>query len=124
MVPVPSDERATSPAVGVALLLVVAVVVAGVVGVGVIADNESVTAGVQIAATGGEATVLWTEAGNANYIEVTTGNALGNATIEEVGETVELPQDVGQRGETTLLVRAVNNETERVVEEQEVELEQ
>lgn len=104
------------------MLLVVAVVVAGVVGVGIVADDETVTAGVQVAATGGEATVLWTEAGNANYIEVTTANALGNATIEEVDGTVELPREVGQRGETTLIVRAVNNESERVIEEQEVEL--
>jgi FlaG/FlaF family flagellin (archaellin) len=123
MIPVSSDERATSPAVGVAVLLVVAVVVAGAVGVGIVADDETVTAGVQVAATGGEATVLWTEAGNANYIEVTTANALGNATIEEVDGTVELPREVGQRGETTLIVRAVNNESERVIEEQEIELE-
>jgi len=123
MIPVPSDERATSPAVGVALLFVVAVLVAGAVGVGVFANDETVTAGVQIAATNGEATVLWTEAGNAEYIEVTTGNSLGNATIEEVDGTVELPRDVGRRGKTTLVVRAVNNETDRVIEEQDIELE-
>ncbi|MDH5019009.1 archaellin/type IV pilin N-terminal domain-containing protein [Halobacterium rubrum] len=122
MIPAPSDERATSPAVGVVLLLAVAVVVAGAVGVGVLTEGEGVTAGVQIAATDGEATVMWTEAGNANYIEVTTGNSLGNATIEQVNETVELPKDVGRAGETNLVVRAVNNESERVIEEQEIEL--
>ncbi|SEW19477.1 archaellin/type IV pilin N-terminal domain-containing protein [Halobacterium jilantaiense] len=123
MIPAPSDERATSPAIGVALLFVIAVLVAGAVGVGVFLNDETVTAGVQIAASNGEATVLWTEAGNAEYIEVTTSNSLGNATIEEVEGTVELPRDVGRSGETMLIVRAVNNETDRVIEEQEVELE-
>jgi FlaG/FlaF family flagellin (archaellin) len=123
MVPAPSDERATSPAVGVVLLFVVAVLVAGAVGVGVFANDDTVTAGVQVAATDGEATVMWTEAGNAEYIEVETSNSLGNATIEEVNGTVDLPQDVGRKGETNLVVRAVNNESERVVEEQEIELE-
>lgn len=123
MIPASSDERATSPVVGVVLLFVIAVLVAGAVGVGVFANQETVNAGVQIAATDGEATVLWTEAGNANYIEVTTGNSLGNATIESVDGTVDLPADVGRAGETTLVVRAVNNESERVIEEQEVELE-
>jgi len=123
MTPASSDERATSPVVGVVLLFVIAVLVAGAVGVGVFANQETVNAGVQIAATDGEATVLWTEAGNANYIEVTTGNSLGNATIESVDGTVDLPADVGRAGETTLVVRAVNNESERVIEEQEVELE-
>ena len=121
--PAPVDERATSPLVGVVLLFVIAVLVAGAVGVGVFGNDDTVTAGVQIAASEGEATVLWTEAGNAEYIEVTTSNSLGNATIEEVDGTVELPQDVGRRGDTTLVVRAVNNESERVIEEQEIELE-
>jgi flagellin-like protein len=121
MIPAPSDERATSPLVGVVLLFVIAVLAAGAVGVGVFANDD--TAGVQIAATDGEATVLWTEAGNAEYIEVTTGNSLGNATIDEVNGTVELPQDVGRRGQTNLVVRAVNNESERVIEEREIELE-
>lgn len=123
MMPAPCDERATSPVVGVVLLFVIAVLVAGAVGVGVFANDDTVTAGVQIAATDGEATVLWTEEGNAEYIEVKTSNSLGNATIEEVNGTVKLPKDVGRRGETTLIVRAVNNESERVIEEQEVELE-
>jgi len=122
MPPVPSDERATSPVVGVALLFVVAVLVAGAVGVGVFVNDDTVTAGVQVAASDGEATVLWTEAGNANYVEVTTGNSLGNATIESVNGSVELPQDVGRAGETNLVVRAVNNESERVIEERDIEL--
>lgn len=123
MSPAPSDERATSPIVGVVLLFVVAVLVAGAVGVGVFVNDETVTAGVQVAASNGEATVLWTEEGNANYVEVTTGNALGNATIESVNGTVELPRDVGRTGQTNLVVRAVNNESERVIEEQTIELE-
>jgi flagellin-like protein len=123
MIPAPSDERATSPLVGVVLLFVIAVLAAGAVGVGVFANDDTVTAGVQIAATDGEATVLWTEAGNAEYIEVTTGNSLGNATIDEVNGTVELPQAGGRRGQTNLVVRAVNNESERVIEEREIELE-
>jgi len=123
MMPAPSDERATSPVVGVVLLFVIAVLVAGAVGVGVFANDDTVTADVQIAATDGEATVMWTDEGNAEYIEVTTSNSLGNATIEEVNGTVELPKDVGRRGETNLVVRAVNNESERVIEEQEIELE-
>lgn len=123
MIPAPSDQRATSPVVGVALLFVIAVLVAGAVGVGVFGNDDTVTAGVQIAATDGEATVLWTEAGNAEYIEVTTSNSLGNATIDEVNGTVKLPRDVGRRGETNLVVRAVNNESDRVIEEQEIELE-
>jgi|AntRauMinimDraft_4_1070384.scaffolds.fasta_scaffold00423_15 FlaG/FlaF family flagellin (archaellin) len=123
MMPAPSDERATSPLAGVVLLFVVAVLVAGAVGVGVFGNDDTVTAGVQIAAIDGEATVLWTEAGNARYIEVTTGNSLGNATIESVNGTVELPRDVGRAGDTNLVVRAVNNESERIIEEQEVELE-
>lgn len=121
--PAPDDERATSPVVGVLLLFVIAVLVAGAVGVGVFGNDDTVTAGVQIAANDGEATVLWTEGGNAEYIEVTTSNSLGNATIDEVNGTVELPRNVGRRGDTNLVVRAVNNESERVIEEQEIELE-
>ena len=121
--PAPSDERGTAPAVGVALLFVIAVLVAMAVGVGVFANDNTVTAGVQVAASDGEATVLWTDEGNAEYIEVKTSNSLGNATIDEVDGTVELPDDVGHRGDTTLIVRAVNNESERVIEEQEIELE-
>ena len=123
MMPAPSDERATSPVVGVALLFVVAVLVAGAVGVGVFGNDDTVTAGVQIAATDGEATVMWTDGGNANYVEVTTGNSIGNATIESVNGTVELPRDVGRAGDTNLVVRAVNNESERVIEERDIELE-
>jgi len=121
--PAPSDERGTAPVVGVALLFVIAVLVAMAVGVGVFANDNTVTAGVQVAASDGEATVLWTDGGNAEYIEVKTSNSLGNATIDEVDGTVELPEDVGRRGDTTLIVRAVNNESERVIEEQEIELE-
>ncbi|QRY22364.1 hypothetical protein JT689_10140 [Halobacterium sp. GSL-19] len=118
----PSDERATSPATGVAVMFVLAVLIAAAVGVGAFTNNEEVTATVQVAATDGGATVLWTDQGTANYIEVTTGNALGNTTITEVGGTAELPKDVGRTGETTLVVRAVNNESDRVIEEQDVEL--
>jgi flagellin-like protein len=123
MPPATADERATSPIVGVLVLFVVAVLVAGAVGVGVFVNDETVTAGVEVAAADGEATVMWTEAGNANYVEVTTGNALSNATIEAVNGSVDLPQDVGRPGETNLVVRAVNNESERVIEERTIELE-
>jgi len=123
MVPTPTGERATSPLTGVVVLFVVAVVVAGAVGVGVFLDDETVTAGVRIDTDDGEATVTWSEAGNANYVEVRTENGLGNATIEAVNDRVELPEDVGEPGETTVVVRAVNNDSERVIEEREVELE-
>jgi len=123
MVPTPRDDRATSPVVGVAVLFVVAVVVAGAVGVGVFFDDETVTAGVRIDTDNGGATVTWSEAGNADYVEVRTENGLGNATIEAVNDRVELPEDVGEPGETTVVVRAVNNDSERVIEEQAVELE-
>lgn len=103
-------------------MFVLAVLIAAAVGVGAFTNNEEVTATVQVAATDGGATVLWTDQGTANYIEVTTGNALGNTTITEVGGTAELPKDVGRTGETTLVVRAVNNESDRVIEEQDVEL--
>jgi flagellin-like protein len=124
MVPTPTDDRATSPVVGVAVLFVVAVVVAGAVGVGVFLGDETVTASVRVDTDdNGGATVTWSEAGNADYIEVRTENGLGNATIEAVNDRVELPEDVGEPGETTVVVRAVNNDSERVIEEQEVELE-
>lgn len=120
-----ADERATSPVAGVLLLLAITLLVGAAVGAGVLIEDEGLNAGVEIAATGDEATVLWTEQGTANYLVVKTSNSLGNATIEAVNGTVRIPNDLGQASaETTIIVRAVNNETSKVVKEKTVDLSQ
>lgn len=120
---VPEDERATSPIVGVVLLLSLTVVIGAVVGTGVLLNKETVNADVQIAVSGDEVTVLWAGEGTATHIEVSTSNSLGNATIDAVNGTVTVPDDVGQpSANTEIIVRAVNNDSSRVIEERVVDL--
>ncbi|MFC3477641.1 archaellin/type IV pilin N-terminal domain-containing protein [Halobacterium litoreum] len=123
MPPLHEDERATSPVVGAVLLLVVTVLVGAAVGAGVFLNKDTVNADVEIAVTGEEATVLWTEEGSATHLVVSTGNSLSNATIDSVNGTVRVPGDVGQASANTkIIVRAVNNETRRIIEERTVDL--
>lgn len=118
-----AGDRATAPLTGVVLLLVITVLVGAVVGAGVLLPEDELTAGVEIAATGDDATVLWNEAGSATHLVVTTSNSLGNATIESVNGTVTVPGDVGRASaQTTIVVRAANNETSRVIREKTVDL--
>lgn len=119
----PDDERATSPIVGVILLLSLTVVIGAVVGAGVLLNKETVNADVQVAVSEDEVTVMWTGEGTATHVEVSTSNALGNATIDAVNDTVTVPDDVGQPASNTeVIVRAVNNDSSRIVAERVVDL--
>jgi FlaG/FlaF family flagellin (archaellin) len=118
-----SGERATAPITGVVMLLTITVLVAVAVGTGVFLNQDTVSAGVQIAVSDREATILWTEEGSADRILVTTERANRNATIQAVNGSVKIPDDVGAaRRQTTIIVRAVNNETSKIVEERTVDL--
>lgn len=118
-----SSERATAPITGVVVLLTITILVGVAVGTGVFLNQQTVSAGVQVAVTDREATILWTEEGTADRIVVTTERASANATITAVNGSVKIPDDVGAaRRQTTIIVRAVNNRSSRVIEERTVDL--
>jgi FlaG/FlaF family flagellin (archaellin) len=118
-----AGERGTAPLTGVVVLLVITVLVAAAVGTGVFLNQDSVDATVEIAVGQTEATVLWTEQGSADRIVVTTADAQGNVTIESVNGTARVPGDIGTaRRSTTIIVRAVNNESSTILEERTVDL--
>jgi FlaG/FlaF family flagellin (archaellin) len=118
-----AGERGTAPITGVVMLLTITLLVAVAVGTGVFLNQDTVNAGVQVAVSDREATILWTEEGSATHILVTTERATTNATIQAVNGSVKIPDDVGAaRRQTTIIVRAVNNESSRIIEERTVDL--